>query len=815
MSEERIGARVEFNTNSYLTSIQEIINRTNDFRQSVQRARDTMEHAARTRWETRVRVDNSQAMRATHEVRENIRRLHQNKAIIIAARDMAKSKLKNIIHTLGNLTGRPHKVVLKAIDRTKKVISGIKNSIFNLKTLAAGIIFGATAKAGFDATIGQGSRLEQEEVSMKHFIGLQNKGKKGFNVDKSTEEYIKKLRHNANVTPFGTNEVISAGRRAVNIMQGNTKHSMKLVELAEDMAALNPGKTVMDAMEALADLKTGEAERMKEFGFKFSADDFVAASGAPKKKDKKGKEKKMKMSDLTDGQFNTAYNNIVKTKLSPFFAGGAGKLAKTAAGQWSTTTGMLQSMGSDVGKSFLPPINKILAQVNKRFESFSGSKTFENIKKQVDNFANAQGKKILDFLDEIEKHPELITKGFNNVKETIKGIKNVLSTVGKLAKEAYNIAKPLLNFAGKNPKAALGILAGLKLGPGLFKGILKAPKNIKQLKKDFLDLKTALGFLKGGSINHVKGVGKVFKSIGKSISFATTKARLFGSIFTGALKTKSLKGLKSILNITKGIGKGLGKGLLKGFKGTLNIIKTAGKGLKLVFKGIGKGASIAFKTILKIVKIASKGIGKGLMGLLKVVKLVGRGMISVISKVTAVMIANPIIAIIVGIIAVCVLLYQAWKHNWGGIRDKTKVVIDYCKQKIDSIKETFSNVKAKCEEFGEGIKKKWQELKEFFKHPIKGTIELVKKGAEWVKGKIDGSHATGLQKVPYNGYVAELHEDEEVLTAQKARSLNNGGFGGINIAKLADSIVVREDTDIDKITDMLVRKLKKTAFNMP
>lgn len=35
-------------------------------------------------------------------------------------------------------------------------------------------------------------------------------------------------------------------------------------------------------------------------------------------------------------------------------------------------------------------------------------------------------------------------------------------------------------------------------------------------------------------------------------------------------------------------------------------------------------------------------------------------------------------------------------------------------------------------------------------------------------GKIDGSHASGLDRVPYDGYVAELHKDEAVLTKEEA-----------------------------------------------
>ena len=40
----------------------------------------------------------------------------------------------------------------------------------------------------------------------------------------------------------------------------------------------------------------------------------------------------------------------------------------------------------------------------------------------------------------------------------------------------------------------------------------------------------------------------------------------------------------------------------------------------------------------------------------------------------------------------------------------------------------------------------------------------------------DGSHAGGLERVPFDGYIAELHKDERVLTAEEAAAYNNGGW---------------------------------------
>ena len=42
---------------------------------------------------------------------------------------------------------------------------------------------------------------------------------------------------------------------------------------------------------------------------------------------------------------------------------------------------------------------------------------------------------------------------------------------------------------------------------------------------------------------------------------------------------------------------------------------------------------------------------------------------------------------------------------------------------------------------------------------------------------IDGSHANGLSYVPYNGYIAELHEGERVLTKQENEDYNKGSYG--------------------------------------
>lgn len=56
----------------------------------------------------------------------------------------------------------------------------------------------------------------------------------------------------------------------------------------------------------------------------------------------------------------------------------------------------------------------------------------------------------------------------------------------------------------------------------------------------------------------------------------------------------------------------------------------------------------------------------------------------------------------------------------------------------------------------------------------------------------NGSHAGGLAYVPFDGYIAELHKGERVLTASEARAYNDGygtgGSGGITVVQNIQSV---------------------------
>ena len=81
-------------------------------------------------------------------------------------------------------------------------------------------------------------------------------------------------------------------------------------------------------------------------------------------------------------------------------------------------------------------------------------------------------------------------------------------------------------------------------------------------------------------------------------------------------------------------------------------------------------------------------------------------------------------------------------------------------------------------------------------------------GNDSILGKLLGGrqHAAGLERVPYDGYAALLHEGERVLTAREARQADQGG--GAQVTITGNTFQVRQESDIDAIAEALYRRLR-------
>lgn len=233
------------------------------------------------------------------------------------------------------------------------IVSGLNSAFNKVKSIASGVA--KAIAAAFTAAVAVGVKdmatQEQYITSMTHFISVDDAKTNGNNtitMDQAKERATGLFDWGtefANSTPFGNAEVYSAINRMTQIFGYGTDGSQiqKMVKLVGDMAALNPGKTMSDAAEAIADLAVGETERMKEFGFKISQDELKTLAGVPGQSD-----------SLTNEQLLTAFGKMTSSGGALFetFDGGADALAGTLAGRWSTFIGQFRQMMVDTVTQF-------------------------------------------------------------------------------------------------------------------------------------------------------------------------------------------------------------------------------------------------------------------------------------------------------------------------------------------------------------------------------------------------------------------------------------------------------------------------------
>lgn len=112
---------------------------------------------------------------------------------------------------------------------------------------------------------------------------------------------------------------------------------------------------------------------------------------------------------------------------------------------------------------------------------------------------------------------------------------------------------------------------------------------------------------------------------------------------------------------------------------------------------------------------------------------------------------------------------------WGGLKDAWSSVLSW-----------FDGVGQKISSFFSGITDGFNSARE---------------SAESLKRDVSGSHANGLSYVPYNGYIAELHQGERVLTKNENEEYNDGRGSG-------DTFIFNSPKQIDEYE--AVRLIKKT-----
>lgn len=107
------------------------------------------------------------------------------------------------------------------------------------------------------------------------------------------------------------------------------------------------------------------------------------------------------------------------------------------------------------------------------------------------------------------------------------------------------------------------------------------------------------------------------------------------------------------------------------------------------------------------------------------------------------------------------------KNKAGGVGQTAHDEMDSKTSKTLKSPDVDDNIVSSAESQAESARSSAQSILD---NPVSMVVNIVKNIVE----DISGHHANGLDYVPYNGYVAELHEGERVLTKQQNKDYNTG-----------------------------------------
>ncbi|WP_231247543.1 phage tail tape measure protein [Clostridium botulinum] len=505
------------------------------------------------------------------------------------------------------------------------------------------------------------------------------------------------------------------------------------------------------------------------------------------------------------------------------------KVSSTTKDKFNVAINNLRVSLTELGVILLPIVTKISDAIGKVFNKFN--KLSKSQKKAIVKFA-------------------LFAAAIGPVIFVIGKITTTLSTVSfkfvdlyRDIKNAGSIMKWLISPGHLVVLGLLAIVVVAALVITHWKQICEFTKKVKKalitlknnaldkVKKAFEDVKKKVKKFKDvikDAEPIIKKVAKVLGVIfGPALVKTGTKAVIAGAKITGHFIAAIIKtGTQAVLNGVKLTVSFIGAVIKTGIQATIAGAKITGHFIAAIIKTGAQAAKTAAiitgKLIIAIISYAAAGwktvaaitaqtlawlFQKGIVAAHTIVLIAHKVASITLTGVTkaltvaqwalnAAFTASPIgwLVLGIGLLVIAVIgLYNAWKKNWGGIQDKTKAVIDK-------------------------IRGWWNDLKEFLKHPIQGTINLLKTGN--VKGEAKGKNALGtkywgggLSVVGEHGpEIVEMDSGVKVHDAKDSKKLF-GGNGQMHVTFTGD-IHVREEADIDKIATALVRKIKIAQLNM-
>lgn len=115
------------------------------------------------------------------------------------------------------------------------------------------------------------------------------------------------------------------------------------------------------------------------------------------------------------------------------------------------------------------------------------------------------------------------------------------------------------------------------------------------------------------------------------------------------------------------------------------------------------------------------------------------------------------------------------KSAWDGIQALFKILLTGLVSIVKGIGTgLYEAGKAIFTSLWDGLKSVWNSIKSWAEEKLGWITDKFSKIKGILGGNKDGSHRTGLREVPYDGYMAELHKGEMILTAAEAKRYKQG-----------------------------------------